>query len=391
MQKKKVILIILDGVGCGCAPDAAQYGDEGANTLAHVAQAANPHLPHLRALGLGHIPDTGFSPAEDLLGTYGRCMEKSVGKDTTTGHWEIAGLPLATPFPTFHHGFPPEVMDAFEAAIGRGTLGNYASSGTEILEELGPEHMRTGKPIVYTSADSVFQIAAHEDIIPPATLWQMCEAARSILQGPYAVGRVIARPFVGTSGAFARTSNRRDFSVPPPGDTLLTVLVRHGHDVIGVGKIEDIFAHQGLTESDHASGNPACIASMLTMMEKEPNGLIFVNLVDYDMLYGHRNDAHGFGAALEAFDRALPDILSRMNPDDLLILTADHGCDPTFPGTDHTREYVPLLCYQKGLIPANLGTRTSFGDIAVTVLDAFGIENTLSGKSFYSDLQKEEI
>ena len=250
--------------------------------------------------------------------------------------------------------------------------------------------MRTGKPIVYTSADSVFQIAAHEDIIPPQELWHICEIARGILVGPYAVGRVIARPFTGKPGAFVRTGNRRDFSVLPTGDTLLDVLSRNGFDVAGVGKIEDIFAHRGLTKSDHASGNPACIASMLTMMEEPLNGLLFVNLVDFDMVYGHRNDVPGFARALEEVDRAVPKIMEKMGPDDLLIFTADHGCDPAFPGTDHTRECVPLLCWRPGLAPVNLGTRSTYGDIASTILEMFGLPNTLSGTSFYAQLNKED-
>ncbi len=390
MQKKqKVILIVLDGVGCGNAPDAAAYGDEGANTLRHVAEAAFPHLPNLSILGLGHIPDSGFAPAAQVIGAYGRCVERSAGKDTTTGHWEIAGLAVETPFPVYPDGFPPDVIGAFEAAIGRETIGNYASSGTEILEKLGEEHIRTGKPIVYTSADSVFQIAAHEDVIPPQELWRMCEIARGILMGPHAVGRVIARPFVGASGTFARTGNRRDFSLIPFQDTVLDILSQNGYDVAGVGKIEDIFAHRGLTRSDHASGNPACIASTLRMMDAVERGLIFVNLVDYDMLYGHRRDAKGFAGALEAFDRALPEIMDHMGEDDLLILTADHGCDPTAHGSDHTREAVPLLCWSPGLAPVDLGTRATFGDIASTVLEIFGLENTLCGISFAASLQKK--
>lgn len=388
-MQKKAILIVLDGVGCGNAPDAAAYGDEGANTLRHVAEAAHPALPNLAALGLGSIPDTGIAASGKLIGAYGRCQEISAGKDTTAGHWEMAGLPTRTSFPTFPDGFPPDLIAAFEKAIGRGTLGNYAASGTAIIETLGEEHMRTGKPIVYTSADSVFQIAAHEAVIPPKELWAMCETARVLLKGPYAVGRVIARPFIGEPGAFVRTGNRRDFSLQPPGDTLLDVLSRNGFDVAGVGKIEDIFAHRGLTQSDHASGNAACIASTLKMMDKPLNGLLFVNLVDFDMVYGHRNDLDGFARALEAVDQALPAIMAKMGPADLLMFTADHGCDPGFPGTDHTRELVPLLCWTPGLVPVDLGLRATYGDIAATILEMFGLENTLSGTSFYSSLQRE--
>lgn len=390
MGNKKAIIVVLDGVGCGNAPDAAAYGDEGSNTLGHVVELAQPDLPNLRALGIGNIPDVGFAPAKNVIGAYGRCAEKSAGKDTTTGHWEMAGLPVPVAFPVFPDGFPAEVMEPFEKAIGRGTLGNYASSGTVILDELGEEHMRTGKPIVYTSADSVFQIAAHEEVIPPKELWHICEIARGILVGPYAVGRVIARPFTGKPGAFVRTGNRRDFSVLPMGDTLLDVLSRNGFDVAGVGKIEDIFAHRGLTKSDHASGSPACIASMLAMMEEPLNGFLFVNLVDFDMVYGHRNDVKGFARALEEVDRAVPQIMEKMGPDDLLIFTADHGCDPAFPGTDHTRECVPLLCWKPGLVPVDLGTRSTYGDIASTILEMFGLPNTLSGTSFYAQLKKED-
>lgn len=388
MRKKKAILIVLDGVGCGNAPDAKAYGDEGANTLRHIAEAFHTQLPNLCALGLGHIEDSGYAPAENLCGAYGRCVEWSAGKDTTTGHWEITGLKLEKPFPTYPDGFPREVMEAFENAVGRGALGNYASSGTEILVRLGEEHMRTGKLIVYTSADSVFQIAAHEDVIPPEELWDICKRARGLLTGRHAVGRVIARPFTGEPGAFVRTGNRRDFSLTPPGDTLLDVLSGHGFDVAGVGKIEDIFAHRGLTVSDHANGNPACISSMLSMMARELNGLIFVNLVDFDMQYGHRNDAAGFARALEAFDAVLPEIQACMGPEDLLIITADHGCDPLFPGTDHTRECVPLLCWGQAIRPVHLGTRATFADIASTILDNFGLENTLSGTSFRQAIQK---
>lgn len=388
LNDKKAILIVLDGVGCGDSPDAAAYGDEGANTLRHVLATANPALPNLRAMGLCNIPHVGCEPPETVIGAYGRCEERSAGKDTTTGHWEMAGLPVMEAFPTFPDGFPKEVMDGFEQAIGRGTLGNYASSGTVILDELGEAHMRTGKPIVYTSADSVFQIAAHEEIIPPQELWRMCETAREILVGPYAVGRVIARPFIGKPGAFTRTGNRRDFSVLPIGKTLLDVLSENGCDVAGVGKIEDIFAHRGLTKSDHASGNTACIASMMKMMAEPLNGLLFVNLVDFDMVYGHRNDVQGFAGALEEVDRALPAIMAAMGPEDLLIFTADHGCDPTFPGTDHTRECVPLLCWRKGIRPENLGTRATYSDISATILEMFGLENTLAGTSFYASLAK---
>lgn len=384
---KKAILIVLDGVGAGNAPDAMSYGDEGANTLRHVFEAAEPNLPNLRRLGLGHIPDVGFAPSTELHGSYGRCRELSAGKDTTTGHWEMAGVVTETPFPTFPEGFPKEVVETFEKAIGRGTLGNCASSGTVIMDELGAEHMRTGKPIIYTSADSVFQIAAHEDIISAPQLWALCETARGILTGQYAVGRVIARPFVGEPGTFSRTGNRRDFSLVPPKDTMLDVLKAAGYQVAGVGKIEDIFAHRGLTESDHAAGNPACIQSMLGRLEEPLHGLMFVNLVDFDSVYGHRNDIFGFAAALEAVDRAIPAILEKMGEEDLLLFTADHGCDPGYPGTDHTREMTPLLAYRPGRVPADLGVRQSYADIAATILEMFGIQSPFAGTSFYQALR----
>ncbi len=383
---KKAIVIVLDGVGCGSAPDSAAYGDLGADTLRHVIQTKRPALPNLYALGLGCLLEGGGYNKISPIGAYGRLTEQSAGKDTTSGHWEMAGLILHVPFPTFPNGFPNEILKPFEAAIGRGTLGNYASSGTEILDKLGQEHIQTGKPIVYTSADSVFQIAAHEDIIPPQALWAICEKARALLAGPNAVGRVIARPFIGTKGNFKRTGNRRDFSVPPPADTLLDVLSGEGFDVVGIGKIEDIFAHRGLTASDHAAGNPACLESTLQHMDQPINGLLFVNLVDFDALYGHRNDVDGFAKALEAVDRAIPSIMAKMGDEDLLIFTADHGCDPTYPGTDHTREYAPLLCWAKNIRQKNLGIRKCFGDISATILEMFGVKAELDGTSFYGEL-----
>lgn len=388
MKNKKAILIVLDSVGCGNAPDARSYGDEGANTLRHIAETAHPRLPNMEAMGLGNIPDTGFCAAECPNGLYGRCMERSAGKDTTTGHWEIAGLSLETPFPTYPEGFPDDVIEAFEKAVGRGTLGNCTASGTEIIERLGEEHLRTGKLIVYTSADSVFQIAAHEELVPAPELWRICETARALLQGKHGVGRVIARPFVGKPGAFKRTGNRRDFSLTPPSDTMLDVMSRAGLDVWGVGKIEDIFAHRGLTDSVHSAGNPACIETLLSMMQKDMNGLIFVNLVDFDSVYGHRRDAAGYAKGLEEFDAALPQIMSLMGEDDVLMLTADHGCDPTYRGTDHTREMVPLLCWGRRISPQALGTRGSYADISATLLEYFGLENTLGGESFAEMLKK---
>lgn len=388
MKNKKAILIVLDSVGCGNAPDARAYGDEGANTLRHIAETAHPRLPNMEAMGLGNIPDTGFGAAECPNGLYGRCIERSAGKDTTTGHWEIAGLSLETPFPTYPEGFPDDVIEAFEKAVGRGTLGNCTASGTEIIERLGEEHLRTGKLIVYTSADSVFQIAAHEELVPAPELWRICETARALLHGKHGVGRVIARPFVGKPGSFKRTGNRRDFSLTPPSDTMLDVMSHAGLDVWGVGKIEDIFAHRGLTDSVHSAGNPACIETLLSMMQKDMNGLIFVNLVDFDSVYGHRRDTVGYAKGLEEFDAALPQIMSLMGEDDVLMLTADHGCDPTYRGTDHTREMVPLLCWGRGISTQALGTCGSYADIAATLLEYFGLENTLGGESFAEMLKK---
>lgn len=389
-MNKKVILIVLDSVGIGALPDAESYGDVGAHTLKHVIEAAKPQLPNLRKLGLYNIEGGDFGAPEAVTtGAYGRMAEVSPGKDTTTGHWEIAGAHLTHPFPTFPEGFPADFIAAYEKAIGTKVLGNYASSGTVILDELGEEHLRTGYPIVYTSADSVFQIACNEAIIPPEKLYELCRTARKMLQGDVlGVGRVIARPFVGEkAGAFSRTGNRRDFSLLPPR-TMCDVLADNALTVYGVGKIEDIFANKGITQADHAAGNPACIEATYKAQEKVFDGLLFVNLVDFDSVYGHRNDVQGYAAALEEFDRALPGIMERMGAEDLLILTADHGCDPTHPGSDHTREHVPLLVYGKKYAGnVNLGTRGTYSDIAATVLEFFGQTETLQGTSFLSELK----
>ena len=345
-KMKRVVLIVLDGAGAGWQADADKYGDVGANTLGHVIEQMHPEIPNLTELGLMKV--LGMQPADEdePIGCYGAMLEKAAGKDTTTGHWEIAGLTLDKPFPTYPNGFPQEVIDEFERETGMGVIGNKVASGTEIIEELGAEHIRTGKLIVYTSADSVFQIAAHEAIVPPTELWHICRVARRILKGDHNVGRVIARPFIGNPGSFERTGNRRDFSVDPVGRTMLDVLKNEGMDVLGVGKIEDIFNHRGLTMSNHAAGNPACVDATLEYMKKPGwKGLLFTNLVDTDMLYGHRNDVPGFAKALEDFDKRLPEILKLLGDDGMLILTADHGCDPAYPTTDHTRERVPLLVW----------------------------------------------
>ena len=380
----RVFLIVLDSVGAGALPDAAAYGDEGANTLAHVLLAENPNLPNLKHMGLGFIEGIPCERPQSAAGAAGRAIEKSPGKDTTTGHWEMAGIRLQQPFPTFPNGFPPEVISEFEAAIGRKTLGNYAASGTVIIEELGEEHLRTGYPIVYTSADSVFQIACNEEIVPVETLYKWCEIARKILHGDHNVGRVIARPFVGRhKGGFTRTKGRRDFSVVPPAPTILDVLLDAGYFTMGVGKIEDIFAEKGLRESVHSAGNTACIAEWLQMMKRDFDGLTFVNLVDFDMLYGHRRDTKAYAAALEEFDEKLGEAMAMARGDDVFIITADHGCDPTFRGTDHTREHAPILAWTKTMNTIReIGTRETFADIAATIADLFGLEERFNATSF---------
>ena len=385
-KMKRVILVVLDGVGIGNAPDAAQYGDKGANTFGHVYEQMTPDIPNLTDMGI--LAAAGIPCEDEPIGNFGRMTEKAAGKDTTTGHWELAGLTLEKPFPTYPDGFPEELIKKFEHEVGIETIGNKAASGTAILDELGPEHLRTGKLIVYTSADSVFQVAAHEAIVPTLELWHICRIARNMLKGEHNVGRVIARPFAGEPGSFVRTGNRKDFSVDPTGDTMLDVLRREGFATIGIGKIEDIFNHRGLTDSNHAAGNPACIEAMIDQLKK-PNwkGLMFVNLVDTDMKYGHRNDVPGFAASLEEFDRALPEILRLMTEDDMLIITADHGCDPAYPTTDHTREQVPLMVWGLGLNEGvDLGERATFADVSATVLEALGAKGKLNGKSFYGDI-----
>ncbi len=368
-MSKRVILIVLDSVGCGALPDAAKYGDEDANTLSHVIAAADhaPRLDNLLAMGLSRIDGVGGLPGNPApTAKWGKMAEMSPGKDTTTGHWEMAGIVLTAPFPTFPDGLPASFIEKFEETIGRGTLCNRAMSGTVVIEQYGAEHMHTGRPIVYTSADSVFQIAAHEAVIPPDELYTICRTARELLTGDVAVGRVIARPFEGTPGSFARTPRRRDFSVVPPSDNMLTKLKAAGLEVRAVGKIGDIFAGVGMTLEDHVAGNPACIDATLRHMKECTDGLIFTNLVDFDMLYGHRNDAAGYLAALEYFDGRLPEIISAMQEGDLLVITADHGCDPTNASTDHSREHVPLLVYGDGT--GEIPTPKSFTLVSEIVL-----------------------
>jgi phosphopentomutase len=384
---RRAIWIVLDSVGIGEMPDAAAYGDTGSDTLGNIARQRPLRLPNLCRLGLANIkPIAGLDPAPEPYGAFGKCALASPGKDTTTGHWEMAGIHLSKPFPLFPHGFPREVMEPFETRIGRRTLGNKAASGTEIIQELGEEHMRTGSPIVYTSADSVFQIAAHEDVIPLFELYKMCETARDILHGPYEVGRVIARPFVGTPGAFTRTPNRHDYAVPPPKGMLLDQLHSRGVEVCSVGKIFDVFLGRGIDEQAKTKNNADGMAKTLQALSELDRGLLFVNLVDFDMLYGHRNDVEGYAAALEEVDAWLPSLDSRLAPDDLVILTADHGCDPTTPSTDHSREYVPLLVYgQETRHGVDLGLRNSLADIGQTVAENFGTQ-IATGTSFLPEI-----
>ena len=387
-KMKRVVLIVLDGAGVGSQHDADKYGDVGANTLGHVIEQMQPDIPNLTELGL--LKTVGMHPADEdePFGCYGTMLEKAAGKDTTTGHWELAGLTLDKPFPTYPNGFPKELIKAFEDETGMGVIGNKVASGTQIIEELGPEHIKTGKLIVYTSADSVFQIAAHEAIVPASELHHICRTARRMLKGEHNVGRVIARPFIGNPGSFERTGNRRDFSVDPTGKTMLDVIRSEGMDVLGVGKIEDIFNHRGLSQSNHAAGNEACADAVIDYLKKDNwKGLLFANLVDTDMLYGHRNDVAGFAKALENFDKRLPEIMRLLGDDGLLIITADHGCDPAYPTTDHTREKVPVLVWglnvEEGM---ELGERSTFADVSATVLEALGCRQKLDGTSFYGEI-----
>ena len=391
MKKRiqRVAVIVLDSVGCGNAPDAPEYGDVGANTLGNIARAIDGlNLPNLGQMGLGNLVEiVGTPPTTSASGVYGRLTEVSAGKDTTTGHWELAGVILRQPFPTYPHGFPPELIAAFESRIGRTTLGNYPASGTEIIAQLGEEHLYTGQPIVYTSADSVFQIAAHEEVIPIDELYRMCQIAREILIGDHAVGRVIARPFVGASGSFVRTERRKDFSLEPPEPTILDVVKAAGMQVMGVGKIEDIFAHRGLTMSNHTGNNMAGVDAILEYLHLPETGLIFANLVDFDALYGHRNNVRGYAQALVEFDRRVPELLAALREEDVLIITADHGNDPTTLGTDHTRERVPILIHGSAIVANhNLGTRASFADLAATIADLLDVEWSGAGCSFADEI-----
>lgn len=387
---RRAIIIVLDSVGIGESPDSHLYSDQGSYTLQNTARAAGGlKIPHLQDMGIGNIAEIeGVPAAADPAASYGKMQEKSKGKDTTTGHWEMMGTVLERAFPTYPKGFPDEVISEFENRIGRKTLGNKVASGTVIIEELGPEHMETGYPIVYTSADSVFQIAAHEAIIPVEKLYKICEIAREILQGEHGVGRVIARPFTGKPGKFIRTANRHDFSLEP-GCNILDYVIDSGKKVVGIGKIKDIFAGRGVSESYPTRNNQDGVDKILEAMEKNFNGLIFANLVDFDQLYGHRNDAAGYARCLEEFDASLPEIKEKLQSEDILIITADHGCDPTTPSTDHSREYVPLLVYGENLKKGvKLGVRETFADLGMTIAEYLevGVKN-VHGKSFYSLLR----
>ena len=379
----RVFLTVLDAVGAGEAADAAEYGDAGTNTLGHVIAACHPHLPNMAGMGLGNIETTGYRWDGPVAGAWGRAREVSKGKDTTSGHWEIAGVRVTRAFPTFPDGFPKSFMDAYEKAIGTKCIGNKPASGTAILEELGVQHLRDHTPIVYTSGDSVFQIACHEELFPPEKLYEFCRTARKMLQGELGVGRVIARPFVGQPGSFVRTGNRRDFSMPPCGRTLPQAVMEAGMESIGVGKIEDIFAHEGLTKIDHAAGNPACMDALIRFMKEDFSGLCFTNLVDTDSVYGHRNDPAGFAGALEAFDARLKEMKELLREGDLMIITADHGCDPCDISTDHTRENIPILAYTPGMTKGvDLGMRSTFADIAATCAEWLGLEERFEAESF---------
>lgn len=386
---KRAILIVLDSVGAGELPDAFEYGDEGSNTLKNIYKHANNFsLPNLEKLGILNID--GFEDlktSDSYKGSIAKCDEKSKGKDTTTGHWEISGLILDKPFPTYPNGFPQDLIQEFEKRVGRKVIGNYAASGTEIIQVLGKEHVETGNLIVYTSADSVFQVAAHEEVVPLEELYSICKIAREMLEGDHGVGRVIARPFVGQEGSYARTENRKDFSLEPYKDTMLDYVKNSGREVYAIGKIEDIFVNKGITKSNHTTSNEEGIEATIQAIKEDSQGLIFTNLVDFDMLYGHRNNVQGYADALMDFDKKLPEILDALNDDDLLIITADHGCDPTTASTDHSREYIPLIFYGKNIEEnKNLGILDSFASIGKTVLDFLNIENDLEGTSVKSQI-----
>jgi phosphopentomutase len=387
MNRRRAAIIVLDGVGIGPAPDTAAYGDEGSNTLGHVLAGAGLDLPNLRALGLGRCaPLDGVPPVPEPAAAWGTAQPASAGKDSTTGHWELCGVILERPFPTYPHGFPPAVIDEFSRRTGRGVLGNRAASGTAILDELGAEHVRTGAWIVYTSADSVFQVAAHEAVVPPQELYSACEAARVMLQGEHGVSRVIARPFVGEPGAWVRTPNRRDYSLPPSGETLLDLLAERDVPRIGVGKVDDLFAGRNIS-STHTATNAAAYALLEDALQSMERGFLLANVIEFDQSWGHRNDVAGFRRGLQELDAALPRLLDRLREEDLVIFTADHGNDPTTPSTDHSREVVPLLVTGPRIRPVPLGRRTTFADAGQTVAEYLGTRPLASGTSFLAEVR----
>jgi phosphopentomutase len=387
-QFNRITLIVLDGAGIGAMPDAPEWGDAGSDTFGHICESRQLKLPNLQSLGLGNIrPLNGVPAIDHPRGSYGKCALKSNGKDTTTGHWEMAGIILERAFPTYPNGFPQTLIDEFVAKANvPGVLGNFPASGTEIIKELGEDHVKTGKPIVYTSGDSVFQIAAHEEIIPLDRLYEICETAREMLRGEHEVGRVIARPFLGKPGEFFRTENRHDYAVPPPRENLLPLLSENRLDVVSIGKIASIYDSTGVTQDLIAKNNGQSMDQTIAALRDNTHGLIFSNFVDFDMLYGHRRDTEGYARALETFDARWPELEAAMREDDVVILTADHGNDPTYPGTDHTREYAPLIVYGKKATPGiDLGTRDSLADIGSTIAENFGLK-LKAGKSFLSQI-----
>ena len=389
MDIKRVIVIVLDGVGVGEAPDAALYGDVGSNSLSNTARVLGGiSLPHMGKLGLGYItPIQGVPPAKKPRGGYGKMLPQSAGKDTISGHWEMMGICLSKPLPTYPNGFPAVLIEEFKRLTGLDVLGNKPASGTVIIEELGLEHMRTGKPILYTSADSVWQIAAHEEVIPINELYRLCEISRAMLTGEHAIGRVIARPFVGSGpGKFTRTERRRDYPLLPPSATILDKLVAAGKQVYSVGKIDDIFAHRGITKGNHTTNNHDSLLAVQEFLLEDFEGMLFANLIEFDMLYGHRNDPQGYAQALKKVDDSLPEIQRRMKPGDIAMFVADHGVDPTTPSTDHSREYAPLLVFGKQVKGTDLGIRSTFSDVAATIAEVFSLEPPGLGKSFLSQI-----
>ena len=392
MEKKRIFLIVLDSYGIGNAPDAEAFGDFGANTLKSISQDENYATPNMNKIGLANIDGVETLPKEErTTGAYGRLQEASKGKDTTIGHWEIAGIISEKPLPTYPNGFPKKLLDEFSRQTGRGVLCNLPYSGTEVIRDYGEEHLKTGALIVYTSADSVFQIAAHEELVPVEELYHYCEIARKLLTGEHGVGRVIARPFIGTAPDFQRTSNRHDYSLLPPKDTMLDAMLSAGYDTYGIGKISDIFAGKGIAHSQRIKNNVDGMERTIEMLDTDFTGLCFVNLVDFDMVYGHRNDISGYAKAATVFDEQLEIFMDKMKENDILMITADHGCDPGFKGTDHSRECVPFLAYGKLVKEnVNLGTRKTYADIAATILDILHVENNTDGTSFKAEIMKAQ-